>query len=247
MIGMPCGPPSKLWIFDVDVDASKGIDGPKALRELLMTSGEPLPPTRMSATPRSGEQYFFNWTGADIRNSASKFGPGLDVRGNGGYTILPPSRRTDGTPYRWFNSLPPVEAPLWLINAAIRSSHNGPPRVARRAMSGRPSAVCNGTPSVNVNVSPRIRAWAMSALRIACERIAVAAGGTRNDTLNAEAFDLFRLVAAGYLDEQQVRARLLAAACDCGIDADYGERSVIATINSAATAGFAQPRFYAGR
>jgi hypothetical protein len=87
----------------------------------------------------------------------------------------------------------------------------------------------------------------MAALRIACERIAAAVGGTRNDTLNAEAFDLFRLVAAGYLDEQQVRARLLEAACDCGIDADYGEYSIVATINSAAAAGLVQPRFYAGR
>jgi len=39
-------------------------------------------------------------------------GPGLDVRGEGGYVVVPPSR-TQG-PYEWVDRSPPAEA-SWLI------------------------------------------------------------------------------------------------------------------------------------
>jgi putative DNA primase/helicase len=160
----------------------------------------------------------------------------LGVASVGGYVILPPSIRSDGTPYVWANALPPADAPLWLIHA-VSSHHQTQARTRSTARN------YDGMPST----SPRTHAWAMAALRIACERIATAADGTCNHTLNAEAFDLFRLVAAGYLNEGHVRARLLAAASEREIDVEYGESSVLNTINSAATAGLAQPRFYQGR
>jgi Bifunctional DNA primase/polymerase, N-terminal len=238
MIGVPCGPTSKVWVFDVDVDKDKGIDGPASL-EKLIEKYEPLPETRMSLTPRGGEQHFFRWNDDfNIRSSTSKIGAGLDVRGAGGYVILPPSVRIDGIAYRWVNLLPPVDAPQWLIDLAMKSAHDGTPGTVRRLAS------C--APTVNAS-SARVHAWARSALKIACDRIANAPTGKRNAVLNAEAFSIFQLVAAGYLDDEQVRARLLEAACACGIDADYGEPSIINTINSAASAGMNQPRFYQGR
>ena len=179
MIGMPTGPSSGLWVLDVDVDVDNGIDGATTLRELIAASGVPLPATRISATPRGGTQYFFRWTGKPIRNSASRIGRGLDVRGAGGYVILPPSIRSDGTPYRWLNTLLPADAPAWLIEAALCSSHDDHPRRAVGSVNG------NGTPYTRV--SPRTHAWAQAALRIACERIASAGAGTRNSTLNNEA------------------------------------------------------------
>jgi hypothetical protein len=116
---------------------ARGIDGEASLLKLTAEHG-PLPETRISATPRGGEQYFFNWDkNFDIHNSASKIGVGLDVRGAGGYVIMPPSVRADGVAYRWLNSLPPADAPQWLIDAATKARYldqrGTPSRATRQA------------------------------------------------------------------------------------------------------------------
>jgi hypothetical protein len=246
MIGIPTGPASGMWVFDVDQDPKRAIDGRTALHELVTRHG-PLPITLTSQTPRGGVQHFFKWNGARIRNSVGKIGPGLDVRGDGGYVVLPPSVREDGVAYRWQDpSLPPVEAPAWLIEEAIKapaSSADGTPSVREPRRATR-EAVFSSSPGPS---SPRAHAWALAALRIACERIANAKTGKRNHTLNAEAFDLFRLVAGGHLDEERARASLFQAADKCGLIDDDGVESVDKTIKSARKAGLKQPRFYPGR
>ena len=56
--------------------------------------------------------FFRNPRGTEIRNSAGLLGPGLDVRVEGGYVVVPPSRTLD--PYEWVDSSPLAEA-SWLI------------------------------------------------------------------------------------------------------------------------------------
>src|SRR5262249_4694934 len=65
---------------------------------------------------------------------------------------------------------------------------------------------------------------------------------TRNHRLNVAAFSLGQIVAAGGLDEREVRDRLFEAAEACGLVADDGAQQVWATIASGITAGAAQPR-----
>ena len=53
--------------------------------------------------------------------------PGVDVKGDGGFVVAPPSMRSDGT-YRWLNDVEPVNAPEWLIalvTASARASGSG--------------------------------------------------------------------------------------------------------------------------
>src|SRR5262245_41921099 len=100
MIAMPTGARTNTFVLDVDLDLAEGINGPQSLHELTNKHG-PLPPTLTSKTPRGGTQLFFLLSGADIRCSTSRVGPGLDIRGEGGYVVLPPSVRADGTPYQW--------------------------------------------------------------------------------------------------------------------------------------------------
>lgn len=80
--------------------------------------------------------------------------------------------------------------------------------------------------------------YATSALASALGRLHSAAEGTRNDTLNREAFGLAQLVAAGELPEGLARDSLLSAAASAGLPRAEVER----TLQSAFDAGSRQPR-----
>jgi hypothetical protein len=120
MIGAPMGPASGIWAIDLDLDPAKKIDGRATLDQLTAQRG-PLPPTWAAVTPRGGRHLIFAWDpNVEIRNSASKIGPGIDVRGNGGYICLPPSRNATGGAYQWEPGGPQnaALAPPWLIMLA---------------------------------------------------------------------------------------------------------------------------------
>lgn len=90
-IGIPTGERSGLLVLDVDAD--KG--GFASLEEWEVE--EPMPETAMVRTGRGGLHYYFEYPadGTHVPNSTGKLGPGLDVRGEGGYILAPPSR-TEG-------------------------------------------------------------------------------------------------------------------------------------------------------
>lgn len=114
-IGLATGSKSGVFVLDVD-----GPDGERALRELQEEHGR-LPATRTSFTGRGEHRFFRMPDGEKISNSTSKLGPKLDIRGDGGYVILPPSHHASGAQYRWRESRDEIaEAPAWLI-AKIRS------------------------------------------------------------------------------------------------------------------------------
>jgi len=67
----------------VDVDCKNGSDGLASLRALEARHG-PLPKTWTQTTPSGGQHLIFRVpTGAVVRNSAGRLGPGLDVRADG--------------------------------------------------------------------------------------------------------------------------------------------------------------------
>jgi hypothetical protein len=120
MIGVPMGPASGIWAVDLDLDSAKKIDGKATLDQLVAQRG-PLPLAWATITPRGGRHLIFAWDpNVEIRNSASKIGPGIDVRGNGGYVIWPPSRNATGGTYQWEPGGPQIAAlaPSWLIALA---------------------------------------------------------------------------------------------------------------------------------
>jgi len=95
-IGMPTGKASGLWVLDVDLP-----DGPASLEALEAKHGK-LPPTLTQKTGGGGSQFFFVLPeGRTVKNSAGKIGMGLDIRGEGGYVILPPSDHESGGRYEW--------------------------------------------------------------------------------------------------------------------------------------------------
>ena len=117
-IGMPTGSASGLWVTDLDVDPSKNLDGITAFAELEKRYGK-TPATMAATTPRGGQHLFWSWQGG-ISNSTGKIAPGVDVRGDGGYVLLPPSVRADGVAYAWRPDCGALAAaPAWLIKEAM--------------------------------------------------------------------------------------------------------------------------------
>ena len=232
MIGMPTGPRTRIWVLDVDAE----LIATHPMARLYAIHG-PLPDTAASDTPRGGMHFFFRWDGANIRNSIGKLGPGVDVRGHGGYVVLPPRVRSDGKAYCWnTTNTKAAEAPSWLVEEILKVQSRDEPRLTG------PVITVNGTPRINASGSLRDRIWARAALEEECALVVAAPAGTRNDTLNRAAFNLFQIVAGGYLDEQEVCNRLFNAADACGLVADDGTPQVVGTIKSAAFAGVKHPR-----
>lgn len=112
-IGIACGKRSGIVV--IDVDAGKG--GYESL-EVLQDQHGRFPSTPVAQTGGGGEHIFFKHPGVEIRNSASRLAPGIDVRGDGGYVVAAPSIHPNGNEYKW--TVRPSETPLadlpdWIV------------------------------------------------------------------------------------------------------------------------------------
>lgn len=107
-VGVPTGRSSGLLVLDVDTRDG----GPQSLAALERENG-PLPKTARSRTGGGGIHVFFRYPEEEqVRNSAGLLGAGLDVRGEGGYVVVSPSRTQSS--YEWVERAPPAEA-AWLL------------------------------------------------------------------------------------------------------------------------------------
>ena len=113
-------------IVALDVDAQHG--GAGTLAELEREHGKmPRPHT---LTGGGGNHYLFAHPGGVVRNSAGTLGHGLDVRGDGGYIVAPPSVHENGRRYvelRPFAKREPM--PGWLVEDATKRNGSTPPVV----------------------------------------------------------------------------------------------------------------------
>lgn len=102
-------------LFVVDIDPKN--DGDEAFRELEREHG-PLPRAIACITGSLGEHIYFQHPGGTVRNSP--LGRGLDIRGDGGYVVVPPSLHVSGRSYSWNVDAEPssgslTPAPGWLL------------------------------------------------------------------------------------------------------------------------------------
>jgi hypothetical protein len=88
----------------VDIDSAEG----QASFEKQCGGSAPLTPT--VKTPK-GTHYYFKHPGVEIRNS-TRILPGVDVRGDGGFVVTPPSASASGLHYEWIVSPDTPLAPL---------------------------------------------------------------------------------------------------------------------------------------
>ncbi len=214
-IAASTGARSGFWALDVDAHH----DGDMSLAELEAEHGN-LPLTIMASTPHGGTHRYWKWpaAGPEIRNSAGRVAVGIDVRGEGGSVVLPPSVLADGRRYRWVRNgvRAFADAPAWLLALAV------PPPPAPRP----DSKPLNGD----------VSAYVASAAAAELSELEGAREGTRNAVLNCVAFNLGQFVKAGALPEAWAREQLETRAVAIGLSTIEARR----TIDSALKA--AQPR-----
>lgn len=109
-VAVATGKVSGIFVLDVDIKKEAGGDG--TLSDLERQFGK-LPSTVEVTTPSKGRHLYFKYV--DGVGCRIGFRPGLDIRGDGGYVIAPPSKD-----YYWEISshpgeVPIADAPNWLI------------------------------------------------------------------------------------------------------------------------------------
>ncbi len=71
----------------------------------LLKAGYEIPHTMHAHTGGGGDHYYYSYPESGLGNSASTIAAKVDVRGDGGFVVAPPSVHRSGCPYEW------VEAP----------------------------------------------------------------------------------------------------------------------------------------
>ncbi len=115
-IGIVTGEISNLVVLDIDPKHG----GDASLQRLEQRFG-PLPATIEATTGGEGRHFYFAHPGSLIRNRAG-LAQGIDLRGDGGYIVAPPSVHPSGRPYAWASGRSPEDLalaamPRWILPA----------------------------------------------------------------------------------------------------------------------------------
>jgi hypothetical protein len=109
----PTGAINGFIVLDEDVE--------DAVKDL----GRNVPPTPIVKTGNGAHYYFKQPSDNGAFPNKVKFFPGLDLRGDGGYILAPPSKHPNGSHYEWLIGLEDAEmadASEWMLHALTRPS-----------------------------------------------------------------------------------------------------------------------------
>ncbi|MFJ1995717.1 bifunctional DNA primase/polymerase [Streptomyces asiaticus] len=213
--GVACGGDRRL--IGLDLDRHGTADGCAELTRLAAEHGFTIPHTLTVCTPSDGYHLWFTAPeGATVPNSAGRVGPGIDVRGTGGYLVGPGSVGTKGEyvlhPKLGEAVVQPIPAALLRLMLPARVTP-----VQRRA-------------------SPLLRTRD-AALEGLVRVVAGAQEGQRNSRLYWAACKAWAHVADGHMDAATAERALVEAAVSQGL----AERDASRTVASARrTAGVAR-------
>jgi len=139
-IGIATG--ARSGIVAVDIDPRH--DGNLSFRHLINEYGS-LPPRPTVATGGGGRHLYFQCPDVPIKSRAAIL-PGIDVRGERGYVVAPPSRHASGKRYRWgqgrsFSDFEPPALPTWLLRLLEEEPQNTPKTDGQQILSGERNTV----------------------------------------------------------------------------------------------------------
>ncbi len=107
-VGIVTGRISGLLV--VDIDPRHG--GFESMRELN------LPVTLMTTTGSGGNHLIYRYPNDRLIRNSVNIRPGIDIRGEGGYIVAPPSEHASGNLYEWTMGFDPsliTDCPSWLL------------------------------------------------------------------------------------------------------------------------------------
>ena len=168
-----------------------------------------------------------------VKNFVGKL-PGLDLRGDGGLVVSPPSFNEAGIAYEWLvrlEDVPLADIPDWL-SAHINFVNLESPSEKAPALGFGPADL-KGSATTS---------YGRASLERECEILRSAPRGSRNAMLNIAACRLGNLIAGGQLTQQEAFDALIEACTKNGLLSDDGRQQVAATIGSGFKAGFRSPR-----
>ncbi|MEQ1706878.1 MAG: bifunctional DNA primase/polymerase [Terricaulis sp.] len=213
-----------VFVVDLDRNHGDGADGIATFAALVREHGAIAPGPRVK-TPAGGLHLYFTCPGERRVRSRAAIAAGVDVKGEGGLAMCPPSER-GGVAYRWAPdpwTLAIPQASAWLLDMAAPIAPERPPAPIK------PYEGCE-------------HPYARAALERELRTVASAAPGQRNAALFKAAASLGGLCAAGALPAGPVAAQLLNAAFACGLVGEDGRGAVEATIASGLKHGRESPR-----
>lgn len=218
-VGIVTGAVSGLVVIDIDgekgAESAKALPGAKNVKAPVVETGR-------------GTHVYCRHPGGSVPNSAGNL-PGIDVRGDGGYVVAPPSVHPNGQEYAFMEG-------FGLDNAPADPALLAPLLGNKDAPNG--GCVVNFSDAKPQAAVSTIDRYAASALEREIGKVVTADDGTRNNTLNEAAFNLGQLIGRGDLHRNEVELRLLTAAQRAGLSDDEARR----TIEGGITAGMAKPR-----
>lgn len=132
-VGIVTGSISQLIVLDVD----PAHGGNESLEKLERSHGM-LPRTLEASTGGGGRHLYFRHPGVGVRNRVG-IATGLDIRGDGGYVVAPPSIHPSGKPYIWLNDRVPSREmlalpPPWLLEPKSATAFTGHPLAYWRSL-----------------------------------------------------------------------------------------------------------------
>jgi len=209
-------------------------------------------PNTLTVRTGKGAHVYFAYPDFSVGNRVGILS-NVDIRGDGGYVVAPPSVHPSGAKYEWAcqwqGGIAP--APEWLIELLLtepgREGPNLPPTpivletADQTHVPDLAHELGNGNGKrrgVDKVVVRDVDAYLTTAFNEEISILHSAAEGTRNHQLNESAFNLGQLVGAGVLTRHNVEGELLDTALAIGLN----EKEARATIASGLNDGMAQPR-----
>jgi putative DNA primase/helicase len=178
----------KSGIFAIDLDGAQG--------HVWATETNLPSDTLITATGREGgfQVIYQQPLGITTKTSAG-VAPGVDVRGDGGMIVLPPSIHPNGTQYQFVKWVQPSAAPDWLVGLVTKTEQPSTPAPSQEPCQPATEAE---------------KAYGANIMKKACAEFAaiIPGQGKRNAGAVKLAYTIAGVVAAGWLEHDVAQAAI---------------------------------------